>query len=130
MFQKYEASSLIKIYHPALIEQCKANTEKACYEYKPHKGVCLNDLNIELDRITNGDYWTKRILEEIMWFYFQGILEHASYYSKRKKRLLHSLLKVFHMLLIIICNDDRFNADKIGIEYNNCNRTMTYHLKN
>ena len=43
------------------------------------------------------EYCPKQILEEIMWFHFQGIFEHSAYHSKGPKTLLHSLFKVLHM---------------------------------
>ena len=63
--------------------------DKADYEYKLHKVVYRNFLKRELDRSGNEYYWQKQILEEIMWFHFQDILEHVANHSKGLNILIH-----------------------------------------
>ena len=50
-----------------------------------------------LDRSKNEDNCPKQLLDEIGWYQFQGIFEHADFNAKGKKILFELLFKVFHI---------------------------------
>ena len=63
LFQQYITSSVNIIYFLSLIDEWKANMDKAYYEHKLHEGVYLTSLKRESDRSMNLYYWTKWILD-------------------------------------------------------------------
>ena len=74
----------------------------------------------------NVEHWLIWLLNEIEWFQFQGIFEHAKFHAKGNNIYFYSLLKLFHIFLIRPKNDDKYNSEAIGIKFNNCERTVTY----
>ena len=76
----------------------------------------------------NLDHQPKCLLNEIEWFQLKGNLEHAAFHAKGNNILFNSLLKLSHMFSIIIWKDGGYNAKEIYIEFNNCDRTIAYHL--
>ena len=74
MFQQYTASAIENIYHPSIVDECKANMENEYYKDKHDLVVYMHYVNDELSRIMNVDHWPKLLLGEIDWFQFKGIL--------------------------------------------------------
>ena len=62
---------------------------KAAYEHNLHKVFYLPYKNRESDISTNEDHWPKQLLDEIIWFHFQGILEQADFHANGEKIILH-----------------------------------------
>ena len=60
-------------------------------------------------KFTNIENWPRLVLNEIETFQFQVILEHAAFNAKGDNVIFHSLLKLFHMFLIRLLNEDGFN---------------------
>ena len=63
--------------------------DKSAYKQKHHKGVYLSSENRELYRSMNGYHFPKWILDEMMWFYFRDILEHADFHAKGNRIIIH-----------------------------------------
>ena len=61
--QQYTASPVKNIYHPALIEECKANMDKSAYKDNLEQGVVKPYIKREKYIIMNEEYCPKRILE-------------------------------------------------------------------
>ena len=76
----------------------------------------------------NVDHWPKWLLNEIEWFQLKGNLEHADFHAKGNNILFNSLLKLCQMFSMIIWKDSDCNAKEIYIQFNNYDRTITYHL--
>ena len=129
MFQKDTAIAIDKIYHPSIVNEWKDNMERSSCEEKRDSCFYIPSKTSKFSQTMNADHWPKWLLNEIEWFQFQGILEHAAFHENGDNILFHSLLKVFHMFLIRLWKDGGLNAKVICIKYKNCGRTVTHHLE-
>ena len=71
-----------------------------------------NDANVyktydkkEIDRHDSDLYWPISIKDTIQWFTFITIMEHDANILKPKKRLIHSLIKLFAMFQLRLFDD-------------------------
>ena len=67
--------------------------DKELCEIKLDNFVYKQSKNKELDRSVDEKHSPKMIHEEVIWFYFQGVMKHTSHNTKKIMKLLHSLLK-------------------------------------
>ena len=56
--------------------------DKAEYEENQDSSVYIPYDKRELAQIINIDHWPKGLINEIEWFQFEGILEHADFHTK------------------------------------------------
>ena len=63
--------------------------DKSYYKHKLHKGVYIPPQKKYLYQKMNVDHCPRWLLDEIKWFQFQGILEHADFHAKGNNILLH-----------------------------------------
>ena len=129
LFQQYTASDVDNIYHPYIVNEWKANIYKVDYKYNCGMGVYVPSVKSELAQIINADYWPKWLIKDIEWFQFDVILKHAAFHARGPNIILHSLFKLFRMLMIILCNEGKCNDKLICIKCNNCGRYVAYHLE-
>ena len=101
---------------------------KEAYEYNHDLVVYIPSVNSELSRRMNIDHWPKWLLHEILWFQFEGILEHTDFHARGNNIIFHSVLKLFNIFSIRICKYGGGNAEVICIKCKNCDRTVTCHL--
>ena len=85
-------------------------------------------------RHDSQEFWPERIIEDTKWFYFQGIMLHASYNIECPEEHLKCLLKLFLMFKIRIIYDETIDnkdvPEAVGIICTNCGKSIGCSLDN